>query len=88
MQAITRGNAERSRKGKRRRKKPRMPPPPPDPRRRVLRKGRSGFALPAAPARWGRYRSLRAADDSESEYDDDDEPRCRPVLRMKDNVRN
>ena len=64
--------------------------PPPDPRRRVLRKGRSGFALPAAPARARPgYRSLRAArDDSESEYEDDDEPRCRPVLRMKDNVRN
>ena len=30
-----------------------MPPPPPDPRRRVLRKGRSGFALPAAPSRQG-----------------------------------
>ena len=89
LQAITRGNAERSRKGKRRRRKARAPPPPPDPRRRVLRKGRSGFALPAAPSRQGRYRSLRAAaDDSESEYEDDDEPRCRPVLRMKDNVRN
>jgi hypothetical protein len=89
LQAITRGNAERSRKGKRRRKKPRIPPPPPDPRRRVLRKGRSGFALPAAPSHRGRYRSLRAtADDSESEYEDDGEPRCRPVLRMKDNVRN
>ena len=47
LQAITRGNAERSRKGKRRRRKARAPPPPPDPRRRVLRKGRSGFALPA-----------------------------------------
>ena len=89
LQAITRGNAERSRKGKRRRRKARAPPPPPDPRRRVLRKGRSGFALPAAPTSRGRYRSLRAArDDSESEYEDDDGPRCRPVLRMKDNVRN
>ena len=87
LQAITRGIAERSRKGKRRRKKPRI-------RRRRRTRGAAccGRAGPASRCRRrplveGRYRSLRAAaDDSESEYEDDDEPRCRPVLRMGDNV--
>ena len=86
LQAITRGNAERSRKGKRRRKSSA------ECRRRRRTRGAAccGRAGPASrcrrrPLRQGRYRSLRAtADDSESEYEDDDEPRCRPVLRMKD----
>ena len=75
---ITRGNAERSRKGKRRRKKSAATAA--DPRRRGC--GRAGPAACRRRPSSGRYRCLRAPTTTRRECEDDDEPRCRPVLRM------
>ena len=78
LQAITRGNAERSRKGKRRRKTS------------AAAADAGGVLQRAGPASRSRRRLPSGAlgvfcrPGERSGREDDDEPRCRPVLRMRD----